>query len=101
MTANYCPFCQSTDVHGLGTASQRLVQCLSCFAAGPPGNSDAEAIAKWNAVPRWHDEPTGPGLWVVSRNVWERTVVRVDEDLLSKGHKFGRCFGPLPNSRTG
>ncbi len=39
-----CPFCGSTGVAVVGS----FVRCGTCGAAGPFGNSEAEAVERWN-----------------------------------------------------
>ncbi len=40
-----CPFCGSPGVAVVGS----FVRCGTCGAAGPFGNSEAEAVERWNA----------------------------------------------------
>ncbi len=58
-----CPFCGSSGVAVVGS----FVRCGTCGAAGPFGNSEAEAVERWNVrvmnVQRGvsRDDPLEPG----------------------------------------
>lgn len=51
-----CPFCRSADVGLVSyiTTTGGYVECRNddCGAYGPSGETDADAIQKWNAAPR-------------------------------------------------
>ncbi len=59
-----CPFCGSPGVAVVGS----FVRCGSCGAAGPFGNSEAEAVERWNVRVgivqrgRADDAPLTPGV---------------------------------------
>ncbi len=47
-----CPFCESPDVQILENNESCWVNCMTCFADGPPHPIIEKAIARWNAAPR-------------------------------------------------
>ena len=46
-----CPFCRSTNLSAHQVIWWRVL-CLSCWGRGPGLDTEAEAIAAWNAAPR-------------------------------------------------
>ena len=44
-----CPFCGNEEVETMDiTDTASIVYCPKCYAAGPEGTSEEEAIEKWN-----------------------------------------------------
>ena len=50
-----CPFCGSDDLSVLGSINKSYVRCGKCYAYGPDGKDNEEAIERWNAAPRKED----------------------------------------------
>ena len=76
-----CPGCRGTEFeiittcHGRGRTDDYNVECR-CGVAGPWKPNSVEAIAAWNALPRWDWRPASqppevpkgePGIWVLGR----------------------------------
>ena len=45
-----CPFCGSADIHMMSgeDGHKSYVVCTSCMAEGPTGDSDEDALERWN-----------------------------------------------------
>ena len=47
-----CPFCDSDNIQILDNNEQTWINCMKCFADGPPDPLLAKAIVQWNAALR-------------------------------------------------
>lgn len=53
-----CPFCDSEMIYykRLAVAVRGFIECGSCFAGGPTGVHESDAVRLWNCAPRQQQE---------------------------------------------
>ncbi len=62
-----CPYCRSDNIWAINDGHEFWVFCKECSTSGPMADTEYDAFAVWNALPRaltWGEEPPSvPGFY--------------------------------------